>query len=178
MSLWIQNVPVCTGTTPACGNTCGRGASTHEDVPNVHTGGILNVHTGRGVGWGKGERGVSVTHQHQHQHTRQHPHMERGVGVWGREVSATHQHQHIAHQQQTQSTTHKRTTHNTQHRTRKVSSTKICPRKDVTLPQRLRNPWILHVFSLRIDREQHVPDSSNHSLHLIKLFNFSSPEGH
>ena len=26
-----------------------------------------------------------------------------------------------------------------------------------------RNPWILHIFSLRIDREQHVPDSSNHS---------------
>ena len=31
--------------------------------------------------------------------------------------------------------------------------------------------------SLRIDREQHVPDSSNHSLSLIKLFSFSCPEG-
>ena len=31
--------------------------------------------------------------------------------------------------------------------------------------------------SLRIDREQHVPDSSNHSLSLIKLFSFSRPEG-
>ena len=29
--------------------------------------------------------------------------------------------------------------------------------------------------SLRIDREQHVPDSSNHSLYLMKLFNSSSP---
>ena len=31
--------------------------------------------------------------------------------------------------------------------------------------------------SVRIDREQHVPDSSNHSLSLIKLFSFSCPEG-
>ena len=38
-----------------------------------------------------------------------------------------------------------------------------------------RNPWILQNFSLRIDREQHVPDSSNHSLYLTKLFSFSYP---
>ena len=38
-----------------------------------------------------------------------------------------------------------------------------------------RNPWILHDFSWRIDREHHVPDSSNHSLCLTKLFNSSSP---
>ena len=31
-----------------------------------------------------------------------------------------------------------------------------------------RNPWILSIFSLRIDREQHVPDSSNHSIYLMK----------
>ena len=31
--------------------------------------------------------------------------------------------------------------------------------------------------SLRKDREQHVPDSFNHSLYLIKLFNSSYPEG-
>ena len=36
--VYIQNVPVCAGTTPACGNTCGRGAGTHGDVFNVHTG--------------------------------------------------------------------------------------------------------------------------------------------
>ena len=35
----IQNVPVCTGTTPACVTTCGRGAGTHGDVLNAHTGG-------------------------------------------------------------------------------------------------------------------------------------------
>ena len=31
--------------------------------------------------------------------------------------------------------------------------------------------------SLRIGREQHVPDSPNHSLCLIKLFNFSNLDG-
>ena len=31
--------------------------------------------------------------------------------------------------------------------------------------------------SLRIDREQHVPDSSNHSLYLRKQFSFSNREG-
>ena len=40
-----------------------------------------------------------------------------------------------------------------------------------------RNRWILHIFSSRIDREQHDPDSSNHSLYLIKLFSFRSLEG-
>ena len=40
-----------------------------------------------------------------------------------------------------------------------------------------RNPWILHIFSLRMNREQHVSDSSNHSLHLIKPFNLSNIEG-
>ena len=32
-------------------------------------------------------------------------------------------------------------------------------------------------LSLRIGREQHVPDSSNHSLHLMKLLGSSYPEG-
>ena len=41
-----------------------------------------------------------------------------------------------------------------------------------------RNPGILHVFRLRKDREQHVPDSPNHPLSLTKLFNSTSPEGH
>ena len=35
-----------------------------------------------------------------------------------------------------------------------------------------------YTFSvLRIGRKQHVPDSSNHSLHLIRLFSFSNLEG-
>ena len=29
-----------------------------------------------------------------------------------------------------------------------------------------------------LQRHKHVPDSSNHSLHLLRLFNSSSPEGH
>ena len=33
-------------------------------------------------------------------------------------------------------------------------------------------------FSLRIGREQHFPDSSNHSLYLMKLLSSSYPEGH
>ena len=37
---------------------------------------------------------------------------------------------------------------------------------------------ILPIQGLRTSREQHVPDSSNHSLYLIKLFNSSSPEEH
>ena len=39
------------------------------------------------------------------------------------------------------------------------------------------NHRILPIWSLRIGREQQVPDSSNHSLHLIKLFNSINPEG-
>ena len=41
-----------------------------------------------------------------------------------------------------------------------------------------RNQWIFAIFSLRIGREQHVVDSSKHSLCLKKLFSFSNPEGH
>ena len=39
------------------------------------------------------------------------------------------------------------------------------------------NHWMLPIQILRIGQEQHVPDSSNHSLYLIKLFNSSYPEG-
>ena len=33
-----KNVPVCTGTTRTCVSACARGAGTHGDVLNVHTG--------------------------------------------------------------------------------------------------------------------------------------------
>ena len=36
---------------------------------------------------------------------------------------------------------------------------------------------IFPIASLRTGREQHFPDSSNHSPYLMKLFNSSSPEG-
>ena len=35
--------------------------------------------------------------------------------------------------------------------------------------------WILQISSLRMGREQHVPDSSIHSLHLTKLLSSSYP---
>ena len=38
------------------------------------------------------------------------------------------------------------------------------------------NHWILPILSLRTGREQHVPDSSKHSLYLIKLLSCSYPE--
>ena len=39
-----------------------------------------------------------------------------------------------------------------------------------------RNPWMLPIFSLRKGRTRNVPDSSNHSLYLIKMLS-SNPEG-
>ena len=55
--MYIQNFSVCTGTTPACVTTCGRGAGTHGEALNVHTG----VEGGRferthGEGEGRGGR--------------------------------------------------------------------------------------------------------------------------
>ena len=84
--------PVCTGTTHACGNACGRGAGAHGDVLDVHMGRgrFERTHGERGGGGEKGGGG-----QHTPTHTRQHP--------------------HIAHQQHTRRTTHKRTTRNTEH---------------------------------------------------------------
>ena len=70
----FQNVPVFTGTTPAGvtlprkGNTCGRGAGTHGDVSNVHTGGT----DGEKSGVERVEVEISVTHQHQHTPTPTH----------------------------------------------------------------------------------------------------------
>ena len=37
LRVYIRNVSVCTGTTPASVTTCGHGAETHGDVLNVHT---------------------------------------------------------------------------------------------------------------------------------------------
>ena len=70
----FQYVPVCTGTTPASGNTCGRGAGTHGDVSNVHTGGVLNVHREEwgGEGGGGDQRDTPTptpTHTHTNTHT-------------------------------------------------------------------------------------------------------------
>ena len=71
------------------------------------------------------------------------------------------------------------TTHNAQHTTQNTQSV-IANSAYQNLPTQHYHltPWILHTFSLRIDRKQHVPESSNHSHHLIKLFNSCSPEEH
>ena len=42
----IQNVPVYADTTRTCVSTCARGARTHRDVLNLHTKGVLYIHTG------------------------------------------------------------------------------------------------------------------------------------
>ena len=44
--VYVQNVPVCAGTTRTCVETCTRGAGTHGDVLNRDTEGVLNPHTG------------------------------------------------------------------------------------------------------------------------------------
>ena len=51
------------------------------------------------------------------------------------------------------------------------------PHMGYHVPQRFtkRNERILPILSLRIGRTRHVPDSSNHSLCLMKLLNSSSP---
>ena len=43
LRVYIQNVPVCTGTTHTCVSTCARGAGTHGDVLNVHGHGAQGV---------------------------------------------------------------------------------------------------------------------------------------
>ena len=119
LRVWIQNVPVCTGTTRTCVTTCGRGAGTHGDVLFLHTEVFWTDTRGRG---GRGERGEGGSPS--------------------------------------------------------VLLTKKSPRRVLTWPHKFteRNPWILPIRSLRIDREQLVPESSNHSLYLMNLFIFSNLE--
>ena len=60
LRVYVQNVPVCTGTTPACVTTCGRGAGTHGDVLNLHT---EVFWTDTWERWRRGERGEGVHRQ-------------------------------------------------------------------------------------------------------------------
>ena len=55
LRVYVQNVSVCAGTTPACVTTCGLGAGTHGDVLNLHTE-VFGTDTRR-RGGGKGGRG-------------------------------------------------------------------------------------------------------------------------
>ena len=49
LSVYIQNVSVCTGNTSTCFYTCGRVAGTHGDVFECHGWGVSNLHTGAEV---------------------------------------------------------------------------------------------------------------------------------
>ena len=146
----IKNVPVCTGITPACGNTCERGACPHGDVLNAHTKGVLSVHTGRGEGGGGQRDTPTPTHTHT-PHTSHTPH--------------TH-HTHTSH------THHTHLTHTTKHTTQNTQGV-IASSAYQNLPTwgyhltpevHQRNPWILHVLRLRIGGEIHqsftLPDEA------------------
>ena len=54
---------------------------------------------------------------------------------------------------------------------------KIWPRRVITCFRGSPTETFGSIQGLRTSREQHFPDSSNHSLYLIKLFTSSSPEG-
>ena len=110
--VYIQNVPVCTGTARTCRNTCARVAGLHGDVLNAHTEAFWTDTRRRGGP-------SSVLHA------------------------------------------------------------KKCPRRVLACPREVhqRKPCIVPILSLSIGRTRHVPESSNHSLYLLKLFNASSPEG-
>ena len=58
LPVYVQNVPVCTGTTRTCVTTCGRGAGTHGDVLNLHTEVFWTDTRGRG---GEEREGTGVT---------------------------------------------------------------------------------------------------------------------
>ena len=113
LRVYIQNVPVSTGTTRTCVSTCARGAGTHGDFLNVHTGTV-------GMDTRRDGRGSSP-----------------------------------------------------------VLLSRICQRMVVTCFR--GSPKIFFgsfpFSSLRKDRKQHVPDFSNHSLYLIRLFSFSNLDG-
>ena len=95
--VYVQKVPVCAGTTPACGNTCARGAGTHGDVLNPHTG-VFQCATPPHT---TPQHTYHTTHaQHTPQHTPQQPH-------------TTHHTPHTTYT--TQHTHNTRTTHNTTH---------------------------------------------------------------
>ena len=62
--MYVENVPVGTGTTRTCFNTCARCAGIHGDVLNVHMGTCLSGHTGF----------FSVSHHTTTPHTPHRPH--------------------------------------------------------------------------------------------------------
>ena len=66
--VYVQNVPVCTGTTRTCVSTCARGVGTYGEVLNLHTG-TFSVDT-RGF-HGATQHTPRRTHTHTPQHKTQ-----------------------------------------------------------------------------------------------------------
>ena len=68
--------PVCTGTTRTCVSKCARGARTHGDVLNVHTGTFLSGHTGffHGATQHTPHTTPHTRHNARHNTTQQHDH--------------------------------------------------------------------------------------------------------
>ena len=59
LRVYVQNVPVCTGTMRTCVTTCAHGAGTHGDVLNLHTEVFGTDTHGGEVGEEGEERGVT-----------------------------------------------------------------------------------------------------------------------
>ena len=71
--VYVQNVPVCTGTARTCVSTCARFAGTHGDVLNVHTEAFWNPHTGFFHVFFF-QRAATHTNTQTHTHTQTHKH--------------------------------------------------------------------------------------------------------
>ena len=100
--VYVQNFPVCTGTTRTCFNTCSRGAGIHGDVLNVHTVTFLNPHTSFSTFF---QGAATHTNTHRHTQTHTHKHTRTHTPNTPRPLNNT-----------TTTTTHT-TQHNTQHHT-------------------------------------------------------------
>ena len=93
---------MCTGTTPACGNTCARGAGTHGDV--------LNLHTEVFSACQAAPHTTPHTQHNTHTHTTHNTH--------------THTHTHTTHTHTTHNTQHTTPHNTTQHHTTPRNNTR------------------------------------------------------
>ena len=70
--VYVENVPVCTGTTRTCFNTCARGAGIHGDVLNVHTEAFLKPNTGFSTFFQRAATHTQPNTHHDHQQHHDH----------------------------------------------------------------------------------------------------------
>ena len=153
----VPNVAVYASTTRTHVSTCERGASIHWKVLNVHT----------ETFW-TDTRGLSACHTTHHTaHTPQH----KTQLTRHNSPDTTHKTQHNnAQHNNAQHNNHHNRPHHRHHmhsHTQHNSSPKFAHVGLSRASEVHQNKhWILHIFSLKIDREQDVADSSNHSLYL------------